>query len=124
MIICVPVRLVSESNMREHWTKKIRRKKQQKELICLYLKNEIQTKMTPPVQITLTRIAPRKLDYDNLVSSMKTVQDAIAGFLLPDLAPGRADDPSQGLSFSYGQKRGSPKEYGLEIAINKLDGDL
>lgn len=70
----------------------------------------------PPVKITLTRIAPRELDYDNLCHALKTPTDIVADHFHPGLAPGRADG-FKDLEFQYSQKKGKPKEYGLIITI-------
>jgi hypothetical protein len=67
-----------------------------------------------PVDIKLTRVGKRTMDYDNLVTSLKSARDAVADLLVPGLKPGRADN-NPGLKFFYFQENG--KEYGLKIEI-------
>lgn len=67
-----------------------------------------------PCRITLTRIAPRELDFDNLAYCLKNPIDIISDWLIPGLAPGRADGDSR-LKFDLKQEKRKPKEYGLEI---------
>jgi hypothetical protein len=67
---------------------------------------------TPPLVITMTRIAPRELDGDNVTTAMKPVRDGIADGL------GLTDDAERnGLRWECRQMRGMPKEYGLRIEI-------
>ncbi len=69
--------------------------------------------------IFLTRIAPRALDFDNLVYAFKHIRDVIADTLLPGLAAGRADDDKR-LQWQYCQEKGRPKEYAFRISIKRL----
>jgi hypothetical protein len=113
MIILVPIRIVSESNLREHWSEKSRRHNQHKWRIFAAI-DQFQSEIALPCVITLTRIAPRLLDDDNLRGALKHARDTIADFLIPGLAKGRADgDPR--LKFEYGQEKGKPREYALKI---------
>lgn len=115
--IFIPVRIISEANNTDHWTKKYKRQKKQEKVVALYLLKE--TKPDLPVKITLTRIAPRSLDYDNLVFCFKKISDTVSSWLIPGLAPGRADGDKR-IEFSYTQRRGKPKEYAIEIEIASL----
>lgn len=80
-------------------------------LACLAGLNRATPK--PPFRITLTRIAPRKLDDDNLRGGLKHVRDGVADALKID------DRESPMLSWDYAQERGRPKEYGLRIEIKE-----
>jgi len=112
----IPLRIISESNKSEHWSKKSARHRKQKHMISLFLKPVI-SKISLPCHVQLTRIAPRMLDeHDNLRSSLKWVVDSIAGLLLPNLAEGRADDDKR-ISWSYNQERRGIREYGLKVVI-------
>ena len=71
-----------------------------------------------PCTITLTRIAPRELDFDNLGYSLKKSIDTVADWILPGMAPGRADGDDR-MEFILKQKKGKLKEYALEIAISE-----
>jgi len=116
--IIVPMTLKSESNCSEHWTKKSQRHKEQKKLIWWQLKDKKPPKQTP-VEITLTRIAPRFMDKGNLVSSFKWVEDAIAEYFHPGLAPGRADGLGD-IEFFHSQEKGNARENKIRIAIKYL----
>lgn len=111
----IPIKTVSEANSREHWHVKARRHHDQKKLIGLILNAHINPKRLP-CHIKLCRIAQRKLDYDNLVSSQKYVLDAICELLIPGLAPGRADgDPR--ITVSYEQETRKGPLYAVRIEI-------
>jgi hypothetical protein len=121
MLILVPLTIVSESNLWENrWQKSARRKKYT-EKVQQALKGH---KIPLPCEVTLTRIAPRSLDDDNLVSAMKKIRDLVADHIIPGLAPGRADgDPR--ITWKYAQERGKPGEYGLKIEVkNENSGEV
>jgi len=117
--ITVPIRIQSSSNLREHWARKRARDNSQELMIRMYLRNE--AGVPPgvpclPLQIKLTRIAPKSLDYDNLVAAFKKALDVLSDWVTPGLAPGRADSV-EGLTFHFGQQKGKVREYGLKIEI-------
>ena len=113
----IPIKVLSESNVSEHWTKKAQRKKKQKKVISLFIAN---SRVTPPCHVRLTRIAPRDLDeHDNLRSAFKSIIDAISDRLIPGLAAGRADGDKR-ITWEFAQRKGSPKTYALEIQLEKL----
>jgi len=114
--IILPIQTVSEGNCSEHWSKKNKRHKIQKKKIWICFKTE-KPEITLPCQIRLTRIAPRALDYDNLVYSLKWVHDAICDNILPGLAPGRADGDKRFKQTEYFQEKGKPKQYLVRIEI-------
>ncbi len=111
--VYVPIATVSEANTFEHWTDKHRRHKKQKERTHLMLPAQ---KYPLPCSINLTRISPRNLDGDNLVSSMKHIRDAVAEKIHPGLAPGRADDDPL-ITWNYSQEKGQPKQQGVRISF-------
>lgn len=115
-IINVPIRTVSEGNSREHWRKSHARHKSQKLAVSHYLKKD-KPNITLPCKITLTRIAPRALDSDNLQFSLKYIRDATADYIKPGLQAGRADD-DKGMEWVYSQEKGKPKTYGIRIEID------
>lgn len=104
----IPVRLVSEANMREHWAQRHKRKKLQQSATQWTLKGKKPPK--PPMDVFLTRVAPRFMDTDNLVGSFKHCQDAIAAWL-------GLDDGDKRIVWHYGQKKGGVREYALEVEI-------
>jgi hypothetical protein len=109
MTLTLPIRLVSTANLREHWAVKAKRTKGQRTTTAMVLRSKLRG-LTLPVDICITRIAPRMLDTDNCVASMKAVQDGIADAF-------KLDDRSPLLRFEYAQRKGKPREYGVEISI-------
>lgn len=72
-----------------------------------------------PTKVVMTRVAPTMADFDNLVASMKEIIDGVADWLIPGLAPGRADgDPR--ISWEYCQRKGGVREYGIELEFIHL----
>ena len=72
----------------------------------------------PPCTVKLTRISPRSFDCDNLVGGFKYVKDAIAEYIHPNLAIGRADDDDL-IKWEYAQEKGEPKHYAIRIEITR-----
>lgn len=69
----------SGSNQREHWAVKASRVKHERAMVRLVLSSRNPSPL--PVVVTLTRCAPRLLDDDNAVGSMKAVRDEVAAWL-------------------------------------------
>ena len=107
--IVIPVRTVSEANAHEHWRKRQRRAKEQRGIVALMLGA---SHVRPPVPcvVTITRIAPGKLDDDNLAGSQKHVRDGIADWL-------GVNDRDPRVKYEYAQRKGKPKEYAVQIEI-------
>jgi hypothetical protein len=111
----VPVKILSEANNSDHWAKKNSRKHAIRSAIKLRWLLIGSVEIELPCLIRLTRIAPRSLDYDNLVYSMRNVTNIVAELILPGLAPGRADGDTR-LKFEYLQRKVS-KTYAVEVEI-------
>jgi hypothetical protein len=113
-IICtlLGIRIESEANGREHWRKKAARTKDQRKVAywALWDAGPIGIDGKPPIKITLTRIAPRKLDSDNLAGGFKAVRDGIADWL-------GIDDGDARLTWLYEQRKGAPGQYDSEARI-------
>ena len=110
--IQIPLRLISESNNSDHWTKKHKRKKIQSFLIRNFLKDVV---ISTPVTIKLIRQGKRLLDEDNLIGgAMKHPKDVIADIIIPGLAPGQADGDNR-IKWEYGQQK--DKSYALIVEI-------
>jgi hypothetical protein len=100
----VPLTLPSVANMREHWSAKARRVKAQRLAVAWCLKAALLTDLVGRVAghrvaVTLTRVAPRKLDSDNLVSACKACRDQVAEYL-------GVDDGDSRVTWRYGQLKG------------------
>ena len=102
----LPMRLQSAANLREHWTTRHRRVKAERALGAWLAVNAVPL----PVVVTLTRIAPRRLDDDNLRSAFKGLRDGIADKL------GVADNDPR-VRWEYLQARGKPREYGIQVRV-------
>jgi hypothetical protein len=66
-----------------------------------------------PLTITMTRIAPRGLDGDNLQAAFKAVRDGVADWM-------KTEDNDPLLLWRYEQRQGRPKEYGVEITVEDV----
>jgi len=117
----IPIKIISESNNRDHWTKKRKRAKTIEMAIrSLYNTSEIRN-IKPPVAITLVRVSSRSLDYDNLVTAFKSVRDVIADILIPGLARGQADKDESLIRFDYRQEKSKEKKFGFKIEAKELN---
>lgn len=116
--LLLPIKTVSEANLKktEHWTKSSKRHRQQQQRVRLFM-NAYCELIKLPVKITITRIAPRKLDFDNLVVSQKWVLDAVCDQLVPGLRPGRADGDPRISPVTYLQETGAPKFYATKLVF-------
>jgi hypothetical protein len=113
----LPLKTASEGNCSEHWTKSGKRHRLQKQKIKAVLLSE-RPKITIPCTIVLTRISPRELDEkDNLPMAFKWISDAIAEYIIPGKAVGRADDCKE-IVWAYKQEKGGIREYGIRIEIS------
>ena len=112
--VFLPVRTWSESNLREHWAKRARRAREQRQAARLLVRaaNNLAdaSVSSDPITITLTRIAPRRLDSDNLAGSLKAVRDGVADAL-------GIDDGSSRIEWRYAQRKGNPHEYAVLVEI-------
>ncbi len=119
----IPIRTVSEANKTgEHWSHKSKRHRGQRTAVIYAIKPWVlsQTKEILPCIVTLTRIAPRRLDIgDNLPMSQKTIRDQLAELLTGQEGAGRGDGDDR-LTFIYKQEKGKPKEYAVIVEIQSL----
>ena len=107
--VVVPIRIESVANLREHHMARARRASAHRQAVHWALRAEAILKgTTGPLTITLTRIAPRAVDGDNLQSGCKAARDGVADFL------GR-DDGDPLLNWLYAQEFG--KQYSLRVRI-------
>lgn len=113
LMIKLPIRTRSEANLREHWAPKARKVKHQRGAAYLLVKQHLDN-VRLPADITLTRIAPRQLNPDNLARSMKAVQDGVADAF-------GVDDGSPMFTWRYEQRRGGVGEYAVEVRIKERE---
>ena len=113
----LPLRTKSIANIREHWAKRSKRTKNER-----HLAKYVFSKHYPPkpiegskiIYVKLTRVAPRKLDTDNLAGSLKAVRDGIADWL-------KIDDGSSLVSWEYSQRRAGVRIYGVDVEVGLKD---
>jgi hypothetical protein len=115
MRILLAIRTESEANLRENWHVKAKRVRMQRQITRVVVGQELIRSSEPWEEngkhtITLTRIAPRPLDTDNLARSFKAIRDGIADAL-------GIDDGSKRLTWNYTQEKGPPKRYAARIEI-------
>ena len=98
--IDVPIITVSEANQREHWRVKHKRKKSQQAMIAICLSgiHETPQQKARICAVELHRFGGRSLDQDNLASSFKHVQDAVAKWI-------GIDDGNARVQWSYTQDK-------------------
>lgn len=118
--LTAPIKVVSEANRggKEHWSVKVKRKKNQQTEILAELSNALLGKQVIlPCQVTLTRIGPKKMDDDNLARAFKGIRDAIAGKL-------GVDDGDSKVKWIYGQDPRGKREYSIKVEIISIGGAL
>ncbi|AVQ81673.1 hypothetical protein C4F17_12335 [Variovorax sp. PMC12] len=110
MKVAVPVKTISTLNAREHWSKKSARAKLHRSQAALALRVACVPRAPATAVVTITRIAPRPLDGDNLQGSLKSVRDGVADWL-------QIDDGSARVEWRYAQRKGAPKTYSVEVEV-------
>lgn len=98
-----------------HHKKRHSKNQEQRFILHAYLKTIERPSL--PITVSMCRVAPLEFDYVNLVGSMKQIQDVLADWLIPGLAPGRADGDKR-IKWEFLQRKGSPKEVALEIQLS------
>jgi hypothetical protein len=129
----VGLKLVSEANgSHGHWSKRSAHVREQRETFvtaCARMfglpritfqlpkpprKYAVARWVTPyqlPLVITITRIAPSRLDDDNLARSAKAIRDQLAELQ-------GVDDRNPGVTWLYDQRRGAVRQYAVEVAMH------
>jgi len=102
----------------KHWTFRKKVSDKQKKYIWFAWKKE-KPEMRFPCIITLTRIASRDLDSDNLAGCFKNIRDQIASLIFPGLPMGQADDDPR-LEWRYRQEKGTRNQQ-IRITIEGRD---
>ena len=111
--VMVPIRTVSVANLREHWAVKAKRTRAEREAVAWGLRPLLRDEPLGawvPGTVTITRIAPRRLDDDNAVRAQKSVRDEVAAQL-------GVDDRDPRVTWRVEQRRGRVREYAVEILI-------
>lgn len=106
----IPVKAVSLANEHTHWRTRQSRAKPQRKAGYLYAMQARIRTLPFPLVITMTRIAPRPLDSDNLPPSMKSIRDGISDAL-------KIDDRDPRVEWEYRQEKRKPKEYAVIVEV-------
>lgn len=109
-LIEVPVKLESEANRRGAWYVHDSRRKKQRAATAAVASTIAAPPQGARCDVTIMRIAPRKLDTDNLASSAKAVRDEIAKWM------GVSDGPNGPVTWHYDQ-RAEGKACGVVILV-------
>ena len=111
----IPMHLKSAANLREHWAVKAKRNRAQEGGVVAHLtQHDLPSYL--PCRISLTRVAQRPLDYDNLCYAFKHIVDRLGMMIKPGTKRGRADaDPN--IRIDYKQAKGEKGEYAIIIEI-------
>ena len=119
IVTTVPVKIESSLNLREGWRVRANRNTSHRAAAYFAMKQTGRHKIAGNAVITLTRIAPRELDSDNLAGGFKSVRDGVADWL-------GIDDGDKRLLWLYAQRKGKPHEYAAEVEIraDETFGDM
>jgi hypothetical protein len=114
LVVTVPVKVLSEANLRNGHMARWRRGKAQQNTVALVLRPALSiTPVRGPWVVTLTRLigrGGRVLDDDNAISGFKAVRDAVAACLGVD------DGDRAQVTWRYDQRK-QPAGWGVEIAV-------
>lgn len=111
------MRLESEANKRGHWTKSAKRAADTRGAVALVFRTQRggptpgQLALDRGMVVTITRVAPRKLDSDNLARACKAVRDGVADWL-------GVDDGDPRITWRTEQRKDKrPNYYGVEVCV-------
>ena len=104
----LPIRTVNPLNTREHWAKRAKRSKSERESAYWLTPEPYLVTSQRPVIVFLERVGKRKMDDDGLSASFKAIRDGIASKL-------GIDDGSEDIRFVYSQR--VYKRYYVEVTI-------
>ncbi len=118
MNVLLPLRTVSEANAHQHWRARARRVKAQRAAARILIwaarrgADSFSERLAQAghAEIRLVRVAPRKLDSDNLAGAFKAIRDGVADAL-------GVNDGDPRITWLYDQRRGRPREYTVEVEI-------
>lgn len=112
MKIMLPIKTESEANKREHWAAKARRAKSQRRIAMICIMEAMWRDCPLPGVVTLTRLASRVMDDDNLARSLKAVRDGVADAL-------RIDDGDDRIEWRYAQGKAKRKDCAVMVEIEE-----
>ena len=101
------LRLVSEANARGSWHGGASRAAQQRRTVALFFRS---LRCEVPCNVRIVRVAPSRLDDDNLARAAKAVRDQLAEWL-------GVDDRDERVSWSVAQTKGGVREYAVRVIV-------
>jgi len=101
------LRLVSEANARGSWHGGATRAAKQRSIVALFFRS---LRCEVPCNVRIVRIAPSRLDDDNLARAAKAVRDQLAEWL-------GVDDRDERVSWSVAQTKGGVREYAVRVIV-------
>lgn len=116
MKFTVPIQLRGSLNSREHWAQRAKRVKAERNAVRACAPrpgvwfDAYHAGAGPGWVVTLTRVAPRELDDDNLVGRLKGVRDEVAALI-------GVDDGDKRVAWRYQQRKGEPRQYAVEVQV-------
>lgn len=111
MTLCfsIPLRTRSAANLREHWAQRHRRVQMERTAVRLVVGRKLKG-LKLPCRVHLIRMGPRRLDFDNLVSSFKATRDEVAALI-------GVDDADPRIEWAYSQTSG---RYAVIVQVSEL----
>lgn len=110
ILVEIPMPLPSVANLREHYMRRAKRAASQRRTVAIVMRSRVVWTLLP-CSVTLTRVAPRPLDGDNLQHALKPARDGVADYLGV-----RDNDPS--VTWLYDQARGKPRYQALRVEVS------
>jgi hypothetical protein len=108
--LVVPLRTAPGLNAREHWAKRAKRVKNERNTVRLFWRMPwaqwVAGQM--PFVVVLTRVSPKLADDDNVVGALKHCRDEVASIL------GVGDSPADPVQWFYSQRQGP---WAVEIEV-------
>lgn len=101
------LRLVSEANARGSWHGGASRAAQQRRTVALFFRS---LRCAVPCNVRIIRVAPSRLDDDNLARAAKAVRDQLAEWL-------GVDDRDERVSWTVAQTKGGVREYAVRVIV-------
>jgi hypothetical protein len=110
-VFSIPLRLNVSLNSRMHWAKRAKIVRAQRAAVALsWSRWGMKGKATEPSVVTLSRIAPRRVDDDNLRGLLKGVRDEVATQL-------GVDDGGKLVKWRYEDRKGAVREHAVQIRV-------
>lgn len=121
-VMRIPMELKLSLNSRVHWGVRARRVAAERAIVAFAFPHTWKGTAERSEEkgfrwiVVLTRVAPRRLDDDNLAGRFKAVRDEIARQL-------GIDDGSSRIAWVYSQTKGEPGETAVLIEVRVLEED-